>query len=232
MSAKNVCKHEGCESRALDQAIFCGEHIGMSHRCRATKPGTDGKVRCKKSALPGLDVCERHGGRFPNSRAMSERSKGLTKMQRFVRPYQGDLDPVAALEQEFRRCLGRIEWLNTEIGQLDEEDLTWGRTKSEKIGASEFSGVNTTYEARIHVYEEMLRWERKHLLEMEKVWIAAGIEKERLRIMEGQVTWTFNKVVESLRALGIDPFTTENRDVLARIFDQQPPAIQMRERHT
>lgn len=228
MSRVESCRHDGCERPPLDQAIYCGEHIGASHRCKATKPGTDGKVRCKKYALAGLDVCERHGGRFPYSKAQSQRSKALTKMQRFVKPYEGELDPVNALEGEFRRTLGRIEWLNTEIGLLDEKDLIWGKTKHESAGGFE-GAPSTTYEARIHLYEEMLRWERKHLLEMEKLWIAAGIERERLHLMERQVAWTFNKVVEAMRLMGIDPFSQENRAILAQVFEQQPPAIEVRQ---
>lgn len=229
MSRVEECRHDGCTRPPLDQAIFCGEHIGATHKCKATKPGTDGKVRCKKYALAGLDVCERHGGRFPYAKKQSARSKALTKMQRFVKPYEGELDPVGALEMEFRRCLGRIAWLDEEIGNLQVEDLTWGKTKHESAGGFE-GAPSTTYEARIHIYEEMQRWERKHLLEMEKLWIAAGIEKERLRLMESQVAWTFNKVVEAMRAMGIDPFSEANRSILAQVFETGPaPAIEVRQ---
>lgn len=222
-----ICREADCESRVLDGAIYCGEHIGQKRRCKATKPGTDGKVRCKKPALAGLDVCERHGGRFPNPQAVHERSKALTKMQRFVKPYEGELDPLGALETEFRRTLGRIMWLEAEISELDPEDLIWGKT--EHITATGADGYpSTKYEARPHLYEEMLWKERRHLLDMEKLWIAAGIEKERLRVMERQVSWTYNKVVDAIRALGLDPFTQENRAILAGIFDAQPPAIEAR----
>lgn len=226
MSRVETCRHDGCEARPLDQAIYCGDHISKPHKCKATKPGTDGKVRCKKYALPGLDVCERHGGRFPNSKRQSERSKALTKMQRFVRPYQGDLDLLDAFENEFRRTLGRIAWLDEEISQLRAEDLIWGKVKHETAGGFE-GAPSTTYEARIHLYEEMQRWERKHLLEQTKVGLAVGLEKRRLEVLERQVAWTFNKVVESMRAFGIDPFSAENRATLASLFDTpEPPAIE------
>jgi len=215
------CRHEGCTEPPLDQAIFCGTHIGMTRRCKATRAGSGKKQRCKKPALVGLEVCERHGGSFPQAQKQSGKAVALTTMQRFVRPYEGDLNPITAFEMEFRRTLGRIEWYDEQLALLNsEEDLIWGVTKEEHISAGEFPGTNTTKEARVNILEEMQRWERKHLLDLEKVWINAGLEREKLDLMRSHMG-RFRQIVDRVvTALGHDPHDPETRATLAAIFAQ------------
>lgn len=222
------CREEGCTEPALDQVAYCATHIGASRRCKATKPGSEGKIRCKKAAMVGLDVCRRHGGGTPNAKKASNKAQVLTTMQRFVRPYQGDLNPVSAFEMEFRRTLGRIAWYDEQLANLrfddDAQDLIWGMTKHETATGAD--GIpNTTYEARINILEEMQRWERKHLLDMEKVWISAGLESARLDLMRTYVDQTYDLTMRALRALGIDVKDPKVRDIMAEIFlGDAPPA--------
>lgn len=210
MSSKKTCREENCDAPALDQAVYCGEHVGKRRRCKKTRV-IDGKtLRCRKSALIGLDVCERHGGRFPQSQAQSKRAVALSAMQRFVRPYEGELSPIGAFEMEFRRTLGRIAWYDEQLAKLgDEKDLIWGITKQEKGvsggGADKDGIVNVkTYEARVNILEEMQRWERKHLLDLEKVWINAGLEQKRLDMLGTYITKTQKMVERAFEVLGLD----------------------------
>lgn len=228
MSSRKQCKDPSCEAPALDQAVYCGEHVGKRRRCKFTR--SDG-LRCKKQALVGLDVCERHGGRFPQSQALSQRSVALTAMQRFVKPYEGVLNPISAFEMEFRRCLGRIQWYDEQMALLeDENDLIWGLTKHETglSGASKDNDGTVdvrTYEARVNILEEMQRWERKHLLDLEKVWINAGLERERLDLLRTYAARTFELTKNALEALGIDTDDPKVREILAQVFMGNGPVL-------
>jgi hypothetical protein len=205
VSAKKLCKDPTCERRALDQAVYCEVHVGVTRRCKKTREVNGRQQRCKAQAMVGLDVCVKHGGSFPQSKALSERSKVLTTMQRFIRPYEGELTLVSAFEEEFRRTVGRIHWLNEQIGLLSsEKDLIWGLTKKEVIGAGEEPGTNKTYEAKVHILEEMLRWERVHLLNIEKLGIGAGLEQQRLDMLKTYSSRLETLVSNAFEALGLD----------------------------
>lgn len=155
---------------------------------------------------------------------VSQRTAALGAMQRFVQPYTGAIDYVSVFEEEVRRTYGRILWLEEQIAGLeDEKQLVWGITKQESIHASEFSGTNTTYEARINVFEEMLRWERKHMLELEKVWIRANLDEKKLAVMRSHIDYTYSKIIDAAKALGHDPDDPATRDVLMGLFRHQQP---------
>lgn len=215
MSRHTTCQHDPCTAPPLDRAAFCGDHIGVSHRCNRTREVEGVMQRCKKQAMMGLLVCEKHGGRFPNNKAQSERSKVLTVMQRFVKPRAAGTTLAEGFTEEFLRTLGRIDWLEEAISGLgsdeDPEDysnLIWGKSKAEEIGAgsgADFTpGTNTTYEAKVHVLEEMLRWERVHLLNVEKLGIGAGLEQQRLDMMKTYASRVATILEGALDALGLD----------------------------
>lgn len=221
------CRHEGCRLNAQDGAIYCAEHIGASHRCVQTRVKNGVTQRCKKAALRGLDRCEKHGGRLPIQRARHERAEALTAMQRFVRPYEGDLDLMQSFEDEYRRCLGRIAWYDQQLSQLaDPQALVWGRTEEKVVRAGEYPGTDTTYAAKVNMFEELQRWERKHLLDMQKVALSVGLEQKRLDLMTAQVDRTYEAIVTALVKLGLDPTDERVREALAEaLAPREDPAI-------
>ena len=232
MSRRTPCREENCDEMALDRAVYCGKHVGQRRRCKKTRE-VDGRTqRCKKSALIGLDVCEKHGGRFPQSAAQSKRAVALSAMQKFVRPYEGHLDPLTAFEMEYRRTLGWIAWYDEQLaGLADEKDLIWGVTKHEKGTSGGGDGrdgvVNVkTYEARVNILEEMQRWERKHLLDLSKVWINAGLEQKRLDML-GTYLGKVQKMLErALEHLGLDLNDPKVKEaILAVDPDNDPMAL-------
>jgi hypothetical protein len=177
-------------------------------RCIAMKTLEDGtKERCKNFRLTGLTVCRYHGGSNPAAKRKSQKAKILSAMQRFVTPIDADdieADPIYAFEMEFRRTLGRIRWYDEALAALEQEDLIWGQTKREEIGASEFTGHNETYEARVNMYHELQFAERKHLLDMEKIWIGAKLDEQRLVVQRGYVAALDKAIVGILSSLGHD----------------------------
>lgn len=229
MGKRHYCREDGCQIVAPEGVWYCREHMTTSRICKATKPGSNGTIRCRKYAVRGLDVCERHGGGTKKALAVHQRTVDMIEMGRFTKPYEGDLNPVSAFEMEFRRTLGRITWLEEKIALLSApEDLIWGKSKYESAGG--FEGMpSTTYEARLHGFEEMLRWERNHLLNMEKVWISAGLESARLDLMRTYVEQTYELTRRALLALGHDVNDPEVRAVMAEVFDVAPATSQVLE---
>lgn len=223
-----ICRIEGCDLPREPGAFLCRVHLNGKRRCEGRVRVYDeqtGEVlserQCKKVARPGNVVCAAHGANSPKAMVSTAKAEAHTAMQRFVTPYEGDLDYVTAFEKEFRRTYSRILWLEAAIGALEnEQDLIWGKTKSEDIEAAEFSGTNTTYEARVHIYEDMLRWERKHFLELEKVWIKANLDEKKLTILRRYIDFTYAKVNDAARALGHDPTDPHVRDTLMALFKE------------
>jgi len=156
-------------------------------------------------------------------REASQRATALTAMQRFVRPAEGNVDIMATFEDEYRRCLGRIAWYDEQLANLaSPHDLIWGRTEEKQIRAGEYPGTDTTYAAKVHMFEELQRWERKHLLDMQKVALTVGLEQKKLDLIGAQVERTYAAIVTALTKLGLDPTDERVRDALADAL--APPA--------
>lgn len=235
-----TCKIEGCEAPRVRGAYLCNEHIGEKRRCDAQvvlrdekdEPLLDeqGNVRtrqCKRSARPGTTLCATHSGE--RGKAVAQRTQALTEMQKFATPYNGQIDPLSAFENEYRRTYGHIRWYEEKIGQLQsEKDLIWGLAKEEHVNATEFAGINRTYEARIHPFAEELFKERKHLVELTKIWLKAGLEERKIAVMREYMEYTYAMVNEAARALGHDPADPEVRERIMRLFTADGPAARLR----
>jgi len=192
--------------------------------------GTVAKRRCKNRRMVGLTVCYTHGGANKAAQKKSANARALTTMQKFVKPISAqdpEANPVAAFEMEFRRTLGRIRWYDEQLSLLPtEKDLIWGRTKRESKNATEFSGVDTTFEARANILHELQFRERQHLLAMEKIWLASKFESAKLDIQRAYVMQLDKALTGILTALGHDPSDPGVRQVVR----DQLLALPMREK--
>lgn len=196
------------------------KELSDEERCHAVSKHT--KQRCRNPHMVGLTVCEKHGGLTPAAKAKSDLAKAERyisgKMARFVTPIDAndiEADPVFAFEMEFRRTVARIRYLDECIAELtDNEALVWGKTKTEQIGASEFEGENITYESRMNAYVALQWQERKHLVELEKVWIGAKLDSKRLEIQARYVEMLDAAIVRILTRLGQNVLDPALRDVV------------------
>lgn len=177
--------------------------MDASPRCAARSKASG--ERCKAPAVFGIRVCSKHGGGAPNATKKSVRLRTISKMQKFVQPLMAndpEANPVTAFETEFRRTLGRIRWYDEELGRIEIEDLTWGKTQEETIGATEFAGTNTKYEAKANAIHELQFRERRHLIDMEKIWLGAKFEQAKLDMQRAYVTQLDVALTDILTALG------------------------------
>lgn len=156
---------------------------------RCTARSTTTGERCRKWAMKGQRVCRNHGGAAPRSRAAAERRLAEQAARKILETYGRPVDgisPTEALLEEVRWTAGHVAWLRERVQELEVEALTWGRVEEVDRTSGEFPGLDVTHAARPSVWLDLYQRERRHLLDVCKAAIAAGIEERRVRLAESQ----------------------------------------------
>src|SRR6185312_501802 len=111
--------------------------------------------------------------------------------------------------------IGWIRYYEDQVAKLDDDKmLVWGTTKMEDIGASEFEGTNTVDEAKPNLWLELLFRERKHLHELQKTYIAAGLAQKKLEMEREIMDRLELAITNTLISLGHNPRDPEIRRTL------------------
>lgn len=132
----------------------------------------------------GAGRCKLHGGSAPSGRIAGQRQLAENMVKTYGLPL--DMSPTDALLEEVRWTAGHVAWLRARVQEVEQDALIWGRTKREDHGATEFPGINETEQAAPNIWLDLYHRERKHLLDVCKAAIAAGIEERRVRLAESQ----------------------------------------------
>lgn len=148
--------------------VTCPAYTRMGRPCRQ-------RAGAKTSHL-GVGYCASHGGNLPTH---------LIKLTReFVVSTYGDpidIDPQEALLLEVQRTAGHVEWMRqliSEFGEQFEKD-----EKSNTRALTQYSpALGMTPSVWLQIYHE----ERKHLVNVAKSAIAAGVAERKVRIVEEQ----------------------------------------------
>lgn len=190
----------------------CERH-GRLHLTSYGKPACGGHAKAwrdyKCCALPagwgtdhhGFGLCRFHGGNTPNGKREAQALMTVEAVATYGSPI--DTTPEQALLAEVHRTAGHVAWLRTKVGELADDDLVWGRTKVEDVGASEFTGTNTTEAAAVNVWLDLYQRERKHLVDVCKTAIAAGIAERQVRLAEAQGQLMATAIEAILDGLGL-----------------------------
>lgn len=192
---------------------------------------------CKRYSAVGYDKClaHLHGRAKGKARINEKQTKVLALVRangplaRFVTPISED-DPEAdfaySLVMEQRRTIAAIRYYDEVLAALQPDELLFGMTKTvgsesvERIDASEFPGTNiktmnsTENEAKIHAAEDARRWERKHLHEQHKLWIAAKLDVKRLELEQRQIEQLDTVISAIVTGLGRDVGDPDVRNVV------------------
>lgn len=156
---------------------------------KCTSKSKQSGKRCKRDPAIGLDKCAIHCGLSKAERdEIAARFLASQQARKAVETYGLPLDvsPVEALLDEVRYTAGHVAWLRGKVRELEADDLVWGKTEEAEKGATEFPGTDITYAAKANVWLELYYRERKHLVDVTKAAISAGIEERRVQLAEAQ----------------------------------------------
>jgi hypothetical protein len=159
-------------------------------RCKGHKQ--DGKP-CMQWPRRGATVCKRHGGNAPQVKAAAERRQQEEDAQKALATYGQPraVDPAQALLEEVHRTAGHVAWLSVVVAGLDQESLVWG--VAEEIdrpagataeGGWSPGGTETKRKAAPNVWLDLYARERKHLADVCKAAIAAGVSVRIVNVFE------------------------------------------------
>lgn len=154
-------------------------------KCGANKrqgPGTCRNPAGFKTTHPGTGFCHLHFGNSPNHKTAAMKQIATTAVTTYGLPR--DIDPRAALLEEVHRTAGHVAWLQVKVAELEDTDVTWGITEAKKSTGKD--GDSLTQTAAVNVWVQLYQAERKHLIDVCKAAIAAGIEERRVKLAEEQ----------------------------------------------
>lgn len=157
----------------------------MERQCTATSKRSG--ERCKRRPVVDGTVCSMHGGKTPQVQKAIERRRqeraAVLAAQTFGLPVE--VDPHTALLEELHRTAGAVQWLGAVVAGLDKDSLTWGRVKETRGTQLEHGTDNgVTFAAGPNAFVALWQSERKHLVDVSKACITAGIEERRVRLAE------------------------------------------------
>jgi hypothetical protein len=141
---------------------------------------------CAGPAVTGSDKCRMHLGK--KAAPVIAEARNLEAARRAVITFglPRDISATDALIEEVKYSAGHVAWLRNVISELEADALVWGVTEESEKNATEFPGTDVTRSASVNVWLELYYRERKHLVEVTKAAISAGIEERRVRLAEAQ----------------------------------------------
>lgn len=150
--------------------------------------GTTTRGRCCRQPVKGAPVCRTHGGGAPQVKAAAaarlQQREAVLAVETFGLPRK--VDPHTALLEELHRSAGAVEWLGAVVADLERDDVVWGVAEQVEKLAGEFPGIDTTKAAKPNAWVLLWQAERKHLVDVSKACVSAGIEERRIRLAESQ----------------------------------------------
>ena len=161
---------------------WCDEH----GRWECASQRSRGRGTCHGSAVADLDECRMHLGKKAKPAIAEAKAMELARQAVITYGLPRDISSIDALLEEVRYTAGHVMWLRERVAELEQNDLVWGVTEETDTQASEFPGTNTTRAAKPSVWLQLYREERKHLVDVTKAAISAGIEERRVKLAEVQ----------------------------------------------
>lgn len=169
---------------------------------------------------PGDGRCKLHGGSTRSHRTANQVTQAERAVATFGLPRE--IDPRDALLEEIYRTAGAVDWLHQQVQRLEAEQVIWGKTEEVEKTAGEFPGVDVTHAAAIHVWVELWQNERKHLVNVSKAAIAAGLEERKVRLAEQQGAMLASVIKNILGDLDLTP---EQQSLVGQVVPRHLRAV-------
>jgi hypothetical protein len=157
-------------------------------RCTATSSRTG--ERCRNRPVRGATVCSTHGGLAPQVRAAAERRLQQQAAERAAATYglPREIDPTMALLEEVYRTAGHVAWLGELVASLEHGGVGYAQTDDgDLVPRSGLKQLDRSGKfEKPSVWVELYQSERRHLREVCRDVIAAGIDERIVRLAEQQ----------------------------------------------
>jgi hypothetical protein len=167
--------------------------------------------QCKRAPIVGGIVCSMHGGKAPQVRAEAERRAQQATLHAAAVTYglPVEVSPTQALVDEIQWTAGHVAWLRERIQELEQQELTWGRTEYREGAGEKGAEWKSVERAGANVLLDLYERERKHLVAVTTAALSAGIEERRVRIAEEQGALVAAALRGALTDLGPNPADPE-----------------------
>lgn len=193
------------------------EDTGFEGRCNARKKNThlhEGPQRCRMKAgwrtdHEGVGPCVLHGGMSPGVKTKYVRQQAAQLLNGYGLLREGPCDPRDLLVEELSRTAGTVDYLQSVLGELTEEQL-FGRVPLPvelETGDSKEAGDYWKLKEAfgVPVILEMYRWERAHLAKLSAEAVKLGLLERAVRVEEAQATMLAAALNRVLEAQGFSP---------------------------
>lgn len=205
--------------RQYDPDRHCGAHPDdEAGPCRAYKgSGTD---------HVGFGRCKHHGGNSPSGRAASHREIATAAVRelRLTAGISRPVDPAQALLEEIARTAGVIDWLGEQVERVagDRPDnLVQGTRSVKRVELPDGHITTTEVGPMVHEWVKLWQAERRHLANVCRIALAAGVEERRVRLAEQQGNLLASVIRAVLADLDLSPAQE------ARVPDVVPRHLRM-----
>jgi hypothetical protein len=169
----------------FDEAKHCGAHPGDPERgpCRAGKGKGTNHV--------GWGRCKHHGGNTPAGIAAAQREMQEHTLREAMVTYglPREIEPSEALLEEIARTAGHIDWLREQIERVGGErvdSLITGPRLVKTVEGPAGRVQITEVAAAVNLWLALYQDERRHLVQVCRTALAAGVEERRVRLAEQQ----------------------------------------------
>jgi hypothetical protein len=151
-------------------------------RCTARAKSTG--RRCGNYAIGGAPTCRLHGGKAPQVQAAAQRRQARAEAEAFVARFTAgappDVDALAELAKLINTSAGCVRFYERQCAALRPDALVWGDAEARQ----DSRGVTVTQKAEVNLWLRLFNDERRHLAQLCKVAIDAGLQEREVRLAE------------------------------------------------